>query len=74
MTVCLLVVKTYDKRLQDTYANRFGRFAPDHVRHIEATLGHPDSTIADIVVMPEGFGAAMADFNAYCIDPSEFSQ
>ena len=70
MTICcLLVVKTYDRHLKDTFTQRFGRFAPDHIAHMENTIGHPDSTIADIVVMPEGFAAAMRDFQRFCVDP-----
>ncbi len=65
MTVCLLVVKEGDP----CYVSRFGRMSPEHAAHIAASLDHPDCTIADIVVMPAGFGAAMLDFNAFCVDP-----
>lgn len=74
MNVCLLVVKQYDTDNNPCYTSRFGRFDPAHSAHIAANLDHPDSVIAEIVVMPEGFGAAMRDFERFSIDPSEYSQ
>lgn len=69
MNVCLLVVKQYDTENNPCYTSRFGRFAPDHVAHMEAELDHPDSQVADIVVFPDSFAAAMRNFNAFCVDP-----